>query len=370
MKKIFLAFLMVAALSVCGYSRDVRVVMKSGLERKGALTATNEDSVFIKFKNGRVRKIPFTEITSVIDAKINADILSAIQAEGKVPAERTPAAVKAPAAEKGSAVLEAAPGFTPAASKQKGLPDNLMGWMAERYGSKTMLGLKWEHPTKAKNQYVAENNAAFAFALANPGMQKPRSRGRSAAAVNGPAASLDIAFTASFVSDAFTDPVVNSYLDVKFRQNAKPGGMTCWNIGYLKYSVTEDVWDDVGGGYQPQTTKASVVSATFVLAMPTAFSLYGFAGPAMVSYDKTSTGAGTTTPGYIDWSIPAWVPEVYTPGAESTTSGTAITWIAGMGYSLRLSDSGFGIFAEFKHIPETGNYPGMTNMGLGLTLGF
>jgi len=98
--------------------------------------------------------------------------------------------------------------------------------------------------------------------------------------------------------------------------------------------------------------------------------MYGFAGPAIVSYDKTSNGAGTTAPAYFDGTTFTWVPAVHTPGAKSTISGTTITWMAGLGYSLRLSDSGFGIFAEVKYIPEAGDYPGMTNAGLGLTLGF
>jgi len=268
MKKTILALLMVVSLGVCGYSRDVRVVLKNGLERKGELTATNEDSAFIKFKNGKVRKIPFTEITSVIDMKTKTDIFSTIQAEGKIPPEETPAAAAAPAApeaaessaqanpsvrvvmktgterkgllvatdedsvfvkfkngktrkiliaditsvidtqankdilssiqaesktteetpagvkataaddapaaakaptvEKGSAVQDVAGSFTPTPSKQKGLPDNLMGWMAARYGSKTMLGLKWENPDKAKGHYAGATGSSIRVGSVKP----------------------------------------------------------------------------------------------------------------------------------------------------------------------------------------------------------
>lgn len=283
MKKIFLAVLLVASLGVCGYSRDVRVVLKNGLERKGELTATNEDSVFIKFKNGKVRKIPFAEITSVLDVKTKADILDTIRAEGKAPAEETPAAeeppaaaaapaapeaadsapqkpvvrvvlktglerkgiltasnedsvfikfkngktrkipfaeitsvidtktnkdilssiqagstaaaeeapaaeetaaaeeapvaakapaaVKAPAVEEDSAVLEAADTLQPKALKQKGLPDNLMGWMSARYGTKAMLGMKWETPVKAKEYYACATAGALTYV--KPKQQAP-----------------------------------------------------------------------------------------------------------------------------------------------------------------------------------------------------
>ncbi|MDO8806052.1 MAG: hypothetical protein Q7R35_16670, partial [Elusimicrobiota bacterium] len=281
-------------------------------------------------------------------------ILASIQAESKTAAETpaeeetpaaeaAPVAAKAPAAVKAPAVKEVAASFTPTASKQKALPDNLMGWMSARYGSKTMLGLKWENPNKAKNQFVAENNAALAYSLANPGMQAGFRR-RSAAAVKGPAASLDIALSASFMSDSLAEPVTNSYLDVKYRQNAKPGGFTSWSINYLKYSVSDELWDDTNYVYLPQTTEASVLSATLVLAMPSAFSIYGFAGPAMVSYDRTVLTA--------------------------KESGTATTWMAGMGYSLKSPKSGFGIFVELKHVAEAGAYPGMTTGGMGVTIGF
>ena len=154
----------------------VRVVMKTGLERKGILAASNEDSIFIKFKNGKTRKIPISEVTSVIDTKTNKDILSSIQvesaaaaeeapaAEETAAAEEPPAAAKAPAAETGSAVLEAADTLQPKASKQKGLPNSLMGRMSARYGTKAMLGMKWENPDRAKEYYACATTTSLSYA--------------------------------------------------------------------------------------------------------------------------------------------------------------------------------------------------------------
>lgn len=255
-------------------------------------------------------------------------------------------------------------------SSQKALPDDLMEWMSERYGAKTMLGLKWENPEKAKKQYVVENNAARAYALAYPLLANKPGPRRSAAKRMPPVGRLDIM---PFAEETDVDTTVDSYLDIKY---AGPGAS--WNIGYIKSSKTQEEWIydfsfanntlTVTDGTKFRKTEASVLFGSFVLTLPVeSLSYYAFAGPAIVSYDYTEAGAYTTdTDLYI-----APFTSTSTPGIYNTKkSGTAATWIVGLGMALRLTDSGFGFFGEYKYVPEAGDYPGLSTMGAGLSLGF
>ena len=257
-------------------------------------------------------------------------------------------------------------------SNQKGLPDSLMEWMSERYGAKTMLGLKWANPAKARTQYVLENNAAHEFALMNPLLANKPGHRRGPAARKAATGRLDIMPVCAVLDEDAWETTTDSYLEIKY---SGPGAS--WNVGYIKYSEMReyDVSDTVStantydytSGTKYHITEASVLFGAFVLTLPIEnLSYYAFAGPAIVSYDSSEAGTYTTT-SYI------WSP--YSSSSMSGTysgakSGTAPTWIAGAGMSLRLSDSGFGVFGEFKHIPESGDFIGLDSIGGGVSFGF
>lgn len=351
MKKIFLALLLGAVSGVCGYARDVRVLLKDGGERRGELAVTNEDSVFIKFKNGIVRKFAFADITSVLDEATGEDLTTSVIAGAKAPEVK-----KAPPARK------AANSYQPKAPA-KALPDNALGWMSARYDAKTMLGFKWEHPDKARLNYVFEKNNYLSRAGILAGSAERR----------GPEGRLEIVPVGSFYdADAF-DNVTDSYLELRY---AKAGAGASWNIGYISYSETRDDWiydvSDSGAdtyitdGDKFKTTDASVIYASLVLALPIPnFTYYGFAGPAIASYDYSETGTATVD-GYL--SAFPWF-STSSVAFDAQKSGTVPTWLAGVGFSLR-AGSGFGVFGEYKHIAGSGDYPGGDIFGLGLSLGF
>lgn len=349
MKKIFLALLLVAASGVPGYSRDVRVLLKSGGERKGELALTSEGSVSLKFKNGQTQKLNFSDIDSVIDEATGKDILSSIEAEGKAAEGKAREVKKTPVSRK------AADNFA-VKSPRKALPDNVMGWMAERYDAKTMLGFNWEHPYKAKIHYAFEkgNSGPGAGFLAPSGAGRTHS-GR-----------LDFMPVSGFLDSKALDIKTNSYLELRY---SKAGAGAAWNIGYIKYSETrhDDVLSFTGNdfitGDKYRKTDASVLYASLLLTLPVKnLSYYGYFGPAVVSYDYSETGA------YSDYNFTTFTT---TPGAfAAKKSATTATWIAGFGGALRLSDSGFGIFGEYKHLPASGSFAGADNLGAGLSFGF
>ena len=249
-------------------------------------------------------------------------------------------------------------------STQQALPDNLMEWMSRRYDSKTMLGFKWENPDKAKIHY--------AFAKNNSG-QHSGFLGKSAES-RGSGARLDIMPLASFYDANALDTTTNSYLEIKY---TKPGAGASWNIGYLKYSETRNDWIydlssagntlDITDSDEYRTTKANVLFGSLVFTLPIKnLSYYAYGGPAFVKYEYTVTGTYSTDH-YV------WVPYAHTSSAgvlNTKKSATTTTWIAGVGGALRLSDSGFGIFAEYKHMPETGSFAGIDNLGAGVSFGF
>ena len=351
MKKIFLALFLVAASGVCGYSREVSVILKNGVERKGELTATDDKSVFIRFKNGKVKKFDIAEIDSVIDKGTNKDILSSIQAASDAADEKT------------STDRDAAGSFPPKASNQKALPDNIMGWMSRRYDAKTMLGFKWENPDKAKIHYALEKNN-FGGKAGFMG---------SAAQKKAPGARLDLMQVAGFFDESAWETTTNSYIEIKY---TKPGARTSWNIGYIKYSETRDDWIseisydgsvlDSTDGDKYRKTEASVLFASLVLAKPAKhLSCYAYGGPAIVSYDYTETGGVTVE----HTAYPAATISNYVT-FNTNKSATAVTWILGIGGAFRFSDKGLGVYMEYKHMPATGYFAGMDNFGLGLSFGF
>ena len=239
-----------------------------------------------------------------------------------------------------------------------------MEWMSGRYSSKTMLGFKWENPDKAKVHYAfAKNNS----------VRHTGFLGKSAES-RGSGARLDITSLASFYDADALDTTTNSYLEIKY---TKPGAGTSWNIGYIKYSETRNDWIydysyaglivDSTDGDKYRTTEANVLFGSLVFTMPIKnLSYYVYGGPAMVSYDYTETGSYTTQhDDYNTWTFTS------SSGLYDTKkSATTTTWIAGVGGAIRLSDSGFGIFAEYKHMPETGSFAGIDNMGVGVSFGF
>ena len=358
MKKIFLALLLVAVSGVCGYSRDVRVLLKDGVERRGELTVTNEDSLFIKFKNGVVRKFAFAEIASVSDEATGEDLTASLvpgarPAEKKAPpAQTAPPAAKAPEEPKAPEAKKALPARRPADTYQpkapaRALPDNALGWMAARYDAKTMLGFKWEHPEKARLNYVLERNHYLPRAGVLAGTAQRR----------GPEGRLEIVPAGFFNdADAWTN-TTDSYLELRY---AKAGPGAAWNVGYISYSETREFWDFDSSFNEIDKlskTEARVVYASIVLALPIpTFTYYGFAGPAIASYDFSENG--TLTP---------WL-GAPTP-ISTQESGTAFTWVAGLGFSLRAA-SGLGVLGEYKHIAGSGAYPGGDSMGFGLSMGF
>lgn len=351
MKKIFLALLLVAASGVCGYARDVRVLLKSGGERRGELTVTNEDSVFIKFKNGIVRKFAFADITSVLDEATGEDLTASVIAGAKAQerpqtAGKEPEAAKAPEVKKALPARRAADGYQPKAPA-RALPDNVLGWMSARYGAKTLLGLKWEHPDKARLNYVFEKTNYLPRAGILAGSAERR----------GPEGRLEIVPVGSFYDADAWDNTTDSYLEVRY---AKAGAGAAWNAGYINYSETREFWDFDSSFTETDKftqTEASVIYTSIVLALPIPnFTYYGFIGPAIASYDYSESG--TITP---------WLGA--TTPISSQKSGTVPTWLGGVGFSIR-ADSGFGVFGEFKHIAGSGDYPGGDSLGLGLSLGF
>ncbi len=403
MKKIFIVLFLLTASGVCGYARDVRVLLKDGVERKGELTVTNEDSVFIKFKNGVVRKFPFANIDSVTDEETGKDILPSLVAEsksaaekasetGRAAAEKTPAesAVKAPEAEKATAAektpaaekvpeAEKVPAAkkTPAVRKaadttqskilHKPFSDNVMAWMAARYDAKTMLGFKWEHPDKARLHYAFEDNNSYGYGKRTGFLAK-------SAAGSGPAGHLDIVPVASVFDSAAASANTNSYLEARY---ARTGAVASWNAGFITYSETinDDIFDytqtssgdDFLSGSKLRKTNASVVYASLLLTLPIQnFAYYGFIGPAVVSYDYSESGTFTND----HYALPFYTLTTTTGVFSAKKSGTILTWILGVGFSFRLSDSGFGIFGEYKHLPQAGTYPGADIMGAGLSFGF
>lgn len=218
---------------------------------------------------------------------------------------------------------------------QKALPDNMMEWMSERYNAKTMLGFKWKNPAKARLNYaLARNNHGVAGISGSP------------AAKRGPGARLDIIPYAGFYAENAWENKTNSYLEARY---SKPGRGASWNAGYIKYSETRYYWTWTYGD-QYRKTDAGVLFTSLLLTLPIkSLSYYAYGGPALASYDN----------------------EVVYPGVSySKKSGTIATWIAGIGWALSLSDTGFGVFAEYKHMPETGDFAGMDNFGLGFSLGF
>ena len=233
-----------------------------------------------------------------------------------------------------------------------------------------MLGLKWENPNKAKIEYVAENKAALAYALANPMIASKPGVRRVSARKKPITGRLDLM---PFAKDMDADTTVDSHRDIKY---AGPGAP--WNIGYIKSSKTteEFIYDysyannilTTDDGTKYRQTEASVLFGSFVLTLPVEnFAYYAFAGPAIVSYDYTETGSHTTdTDLYVFPFTSTSTPGVY----DAKKSGTAVTWILGLGMSLRLTDSGFGLFGEYKYIPESGDYLGLSCMGAGLSFGF
>lgn len=352
MKKIFLALLLLAVSGVRGYARDVRVLLKDGVERKGELTLTNEDSLFLKFKNGVVRKFAFAEVASVSDEATGEDITASLAAGAKPaetktqPAEKAPEEPKAPEARKAPPARRTADTYQPKAPA-KALPDNVLGWMSARYDAKTMLGFKWEHPEKARLNYAFQKNNYLPRAGILAGAAERR----------GPEGRLEISPAAYFNDvDAWTN-TTDSYLELRY---AKAGTGAAWNVGYIKYSETREFWDfdsSLTETDKISKTDASVVYASIVLALPIPnISYYGFAGPAIASYDFSETG--TLTP-WLGAPVPISTQE----------SGTAFTWVAGLGLSIR-ADSGFGVFGEYKHIAGTGAYLGGDALGFGLSLGF
>lgn len=351
MKKIFFALLLVAASGVCAYARDVRVLLKDGAERKGELAVTNEDSVFLKFKNGIVRKFAFADIASVLDDATGEDLTASLIAGAKArektqPAAKEPEAAKTPEVKKVTPARKAADSYQPKAPA-RALPDNVLGWMAARYDAKTLLGLKWEHPEKARLNYAFEKSNYLPRAGILAGSAERR----------GPEGRLEIVPVGVFNDvDAWTN-TTDSYLELRY---AKAGPGAAWNVGYISYSETREFWDFDSSFNEIDKlskTEASVVYASIVLALPIPnFTYYGFAGPAIASYDFSETG--TLTP---------WL-GAPTP-ISTQESGTAFTWVAGLGFSLR-ADSGFGVFGEYKHLAGTGAYLGGDTLGLGLSLGF
>jgi hypothetical protein len=262
------------------------------------------------------------------------------------------------------AMAFAADNFPQKTSKQKELPDNLMQWMAERYDAKTMLGFDWKNPGKAKVHYAFERNSSW---------RKAGFLGGSAAR-RGPGARLDIMPLASFIDYDAADIVTNSYIEVKY---TGPGRGVSWNVGYLKYSETRNDWifdysytgaaSDSVDGDKYRKTDASVLFASLVLTLPAQnLSWYAYGGPAVASYDYSESGVYSTS--HYDYTTFTLTTGSGVYGAKK--SGTAATWIAGVGASLRLSDSGFGLFGEYKHMPETGYFAGLDNLGLGVSFGF
>lgn len=339
MKKIFLALLLVAVSGVSGYARDVRVLLKDGAERRGELTVTNEDSVFLKFKNGIVRKFAFADIASVLDEATGEDLTAAVRAGAKAP-EKVKPAEKAPPARR------TADTYHPKAPA-RALPDNVLGWMSARYDAKTMLGFKWEHPDKARLNYAFERNGYLPRAGILAGSAERR----------GPEGRLEIAPLGSFYDADAWDNTTDSYLEVRY---AKAGAGASWNVGYITYSEAREFWDFDSAFTETDKfteTEASVVYASIVLALPIPnFTYYGFIGPAIASYDYSESG--TITP---------WL-GAPTP-ISLQKSGTVPTWLGGVGFSIR-ADSGFGVFGEYKHIAGSGDYPGGDSMGFGLSIGF
>ena len=341
MKKTFLALLLVAVAGVSGYARDIRVLLKDGAERKGELTVTSEDSVFLKFKNGIVRKFAFAEITSVLDEATGEDLTASVIAGAKAPAEKAPEVKKAPPARRSADNT-----YQPKAPA-RALPDNVLGWMAARYDAKTLLGFKWEHPDKARLNYAFEKNHYLPRAGILAGAAERR----------GPEGRLEIVPFAYFNDvDAWTN-TTDSYLELRY---AKAGPGAAWNAGYISYSETREFWDFDSSFTETDKiskTEASVVYASIVLALPIPnFTYYGFAGPAIASYDFSESG--TLTP-WLGAPTPIDVQE----------SGTALTWVGGLGFSIR-ADSGFGVFGEYKHIGGSGAYQGGDTLGFGLSIGF
>ncbi|MEI7528076.1 MAG: hypothetical protein WCK76_03965 [Elusimicrobiota bacterium] len=389
----------------------ITIVLKNGVERKGELAAYGKDAVFIRFKNGKIKRISVAEISSVFDKETNEDILASLcggpgadaeenaeaQASGKTgaageTAEENAAAqaaaeksAAAPAAGGKTVAAPAAPGkgaiLQEAAGKgqlkfpaPKALPDNLMEWMAARYGAKTMLGLKWQNPNKARLHYAMEKDSipgygAGSFSVAGkPSALHGRSAGKKM-----PSARFDIMPYAQLDDIDATDVKTGSYLEMRI---TKPGTWVSWNMGYLKFSetATEDVYDliqsvntiDVTSGVRTRNTDASAVYASLVLSLPIEnFSYYFFIGPALVSYDNVESGVST-----LEHVVFFPYSDTSTPGTfDAKKSGTATTVMAGVGFAFR-SASGFGIFGESKFIQEAGSFRGVDSFGAGLSFGF
>jgi len=258
----------------------------------------------------------------------------------------------------------AADNFPQKTSKQKEFSDNIMEWMSERYDAKTMLGFDWKNPDKAKIHYAFERSDSG---------KKAGFLG-SAAARRGPGARLDIMPFASFVDYDAQAVVTDSYIEIKYTGSGRGAS---WNVGYLKYSETRNDWildysytgaaSDFVDGDKNRKTDASVLFASLVLTLPAKkLSCYAYGGPAVVSYDYSETGAYSTS--HYDYTT-----FTRTNGSgvyDAKKSGTLATWILGIGAALRISDSGFGIFGEYKHMPETGSFVGLDNLGFGVSFGF
>ena len=390
----------------------ITIVLKNGVERKGELAAYGKDAVFIRFKNGKIKRISAAEISSVFDKETNEDILASLcggpgadaeendeaQASGKSGAagETVEENVAAPAAAEKSAAAPAAGGKIVAAAAAPGkgailqeaagkgqlkfpapkaLPDNLMEWMAARYSAKTMLGFKWQNPNKARLYYAREKDNVPGLGAVSSGVAgKPSGLHGGSAVKKMPGTRFDIMPYAQLDDIDATDVKTGSYIEMRV---IKPGTWVSWNMGYLSFSetVTEDVQDliqsgntmDVTSGVRTRNTDASVVYASLVLSLPIEnFSYYFFVGPAMVSCDNEETGVSTID--HYDFSN--HLNDTSTPGTfDAKKSGSATTVMAGVGFAFR-SASGFGIFGESKFIQEAGSFKGVDSFGAGLSFGF
>ncbi len=327
-----LALALTAALAAQARSGEVTTVTMDGATAKGGLTAGNQNTT--------------TERAS------DEALLAQVQAGATEPGSgKTTAKAQTPAV------------FQPQAQAvQKGLPDNVMDWMSRRYPPKVLLGMKWQNPEKARASYVTEWNAPALSGLA-PGSRQPGKPGQ-------PRSRLEILPMGESMD---ADSTSTSYAEIRFR---RPGGLAAWNFGYISYSekLEASTYDfsvsatsiDTYESYKSMQNEAAVAYASLGVYLDVeAASFYAFAGPAVASYDYTEEG---TTLAESDLIVPPFT-TISTPGViDLSKSGTKLTWVAGLGYSVNFGR--MGLFAEYKSVRGSGPYKGLDAMGAGISIGF
>ncbi len=206
----------------------------------------------------------------------------------------------------------------------------LLNWMSQRYTPNTLLGLKWKAADKAKLVKAADRTWTPVAGLGAPAASRPARR-------------LD------FGPAMFTSPT-DSYIEsdtYDFRFASLGGKGAGWAAGYVNMSEVDEFET-----YYRYETKANVLYAAMMVSMGTSgMAPYAYFGAARVAYDKTDTD--------YNW--------LGVPTTEQS-SGTEYTPITGFGLSLSLPDMPVGLFFEMKMIMPSGDFDGLFNALLGVSL--